>query len=387
MQPWEDSQIDEIREKYSQFAKEHLAGDRAHRDKEGDFSKERWKKAAESGFLNLMMPEELGGTDAPVTQVVAAIEGLGESCEDSGFLYAMSNQLVGIQLTLKQFASEEVKTKFLPALMNGDRMAAYAFTEDTSGSDAYSMETTAVEDGDGFRINGTKSYLTNAPYSDLALVFAKTADNRGPFSLTAFWVDLNSEGASHGREFEKMGLRTVRMGEMVFDNVYVPKSHIVGVKGGGLRVLTESTGWERSVLIATALGPMRRGLDQCLDRVKTRQQFDKPIGAFQQISAKIANMVMQQRLCRQVVYDLASKLSNGKSMQSCAQDAAIAKLFVSENFVQFELDALQIFGVRGYLLESFVNQDLRDSLSFNIWSGTSESLRNTIAKLEGVPVS
>ncbi|MDN5214205.1 acyl-CoA dehydrogenase family protein [Fulvivirgaceae bacterium BMA12] len=386
MQPWEDPEIDKIKEEYYQLAIDHFSGNFAERDKTGDFSLERWKKAAEIGLLKMMMPTDFGGNEVPVTHVVAAIEGFGEACRDGGFVYALGNQLCGIQLTISQFASREMQETFLPEMISGNRLGAYGFTEETSGSDAYSMETTATEEGDSYRINGKKCYITNAPYADLAIVFAKTSPDRSPFSLTAFLVDMNTEGASHGREFEKIGLRTVRMGELVFDNVLVPKSNIIGRKGLGLRVLTESTGWERAVLISSALGPMNRGLKECIERVKTRNQFDKPIGSYQQISSKIANMVMRQRLSRQVIYDLASKLASGKSMHACAQDAAIAKLFVSDNFIQFEMDAMQIFGVRGYLLESFINQDLRDSLSFNIWSGTSETLRNTIAKFEGLPI-
>ena len=386
MQPWQDPEIERIRQEYIQFATENLRGDTQLRDQTGDFSLERWKQVADYGFLRLMMPAEIGGQEVPVTHAVAAIEGLSEGSYDGGFNYALCNQLCGLQVTIKMFGSQELQQKYLPDLMSGKSLAAYGFTEKTSGSDAYSMETTAVEEGDNYRLSGTKCYLTNSPFANLALVFAKTSETRGPFSLTAFLVDMDWEGASHGREFEKMGLRTVRMGELVFDNVLVPKSHIVGVKGGGLRVLTESTLWERAILTATALGPMARGLNACIERTKTRTQFDKPIGAFQQISSKVANMIRNYKLSRQVIYDIASRLGTGSSLQPHAQDAAITKLFVSENFVNFELDAMQIFGVRGYLLESFQQQDLRDSLSFNIWAGTSETLRNTVAKLAGLPV-
>ncbi len=386
MQPWQDPEIDIIRKKYNEFAIENLLGDTEQRDKEGDFSIKRWKEVAEFGFLKLLMPENLGGAEVPVTHLVAAIEGLGEGSMDGGFNYAICNQLCGLQTTINIFGSDELKSRYLPDLMSGKSMAAYGFTEETSGSDAYSMEATAVEEGDAFRLSGTKCYITNAPYANLALVFAKTSPTRSPFALTAFLVDMEWEGATHGREYDKMGLRTVRMGELIFDNVQVPKSHIVGVKGGGLRVLTESTLWERAILIATALGPMARGLKSCIERTKTRNQFEKPIGAFQQVSSKVANMIMRYKLSRQIIYDIASRIGNGSSLQPHAQDAAIAKIFVSDNFVNFELDAMQIFGVRGYLLESFAQQDLRDSLSFNIWAGTSETLRNTVAKLAGLPV-
>jgi len=384
MQPWQDPNIESVRQKYLQLAKS-LNGDAPQRDKEGEFSLERYKQVADAGFLKLMMPAALGGDEVPVTHAVAAIEGLGEGCHDGGFNYAICNQLCGLQVTLKMFASDELQQKYLPDMMAGTSLAAYGFTEDTSGSDAYSMETTAEEEEDGFRLNGTKCYITNAPFADKAIVFAKTSATRSPFSLTAFLVDMEWDGASHGQEFEKMGLRTVRMGELRFENVLVPKDHIIGVKGGGLRVLTESTLWERAILIAAALGPMARGLEACIERTKTRIQFDKPIGAFQQIAAKIADMTMRYKLSRQTIYDIASKIGEGSSLQPHAEDAAIAKLFVSDNFVNFELDAMQIFGVRGYLLESFAQQDLRDSLSFNIWAGTSETLRNTIAKLAGLP--
>lgn len=380
------SETEEIRKKYLEFARDHLNGNSQQRDKDGEFSLDRWKTVADTGFLKLMMPETLGGSNVPVVHAVAAMEGLGQGCQDGGFNYALCNQLCGLQVTLKMFASEELQSLYLPDLMSGNSLAAYAFSEQTSGSDAYSMETKAIEEGDAFRLTGTKCYITNAPFSNLALVFAKTSESRNPFALTAFLVDMSWEGASHGKEFDKMGLRTVRMGELIFDNVLVPKSHIVGVKGGGLRVLSESTLWERAILIATALGPMARGLETCIERVKTRKQFDKPIGSYQQISSKIANMIMRYKLSRQVIYDMAERLGNDGPLSPHAQDAAIAKIFVSENFVNFELDAMQIFGVRGYLLESFAQQDLRDSLSFNIWAGTSETLRNTVAKLAGVPV-
>ncbi len=385
MQPWQDPQIEEVRQKYLALG-QSLNGDSEQRDKEGDFSIERYKQVASSGFLNLMMPANLGGEEVPVTHVVAAIEGLGQGCRDGGFNYAICNQLTGLQITLKMFASEHLQQLYLGDMMSGNSMAAYGFTEQTSGSDAYSMETFAEEQEDGFLLNGTKCYITNAPFADKAIVFAKTSAARSPFSLTAFMVDMAWEGASHGQEFDKMGLRTVRMGELIFENVLVPKDHIIGVKGGGLRVLTESTLWERAILIAAALGPMARGLEECVERCKSRTQFDKPIGSYQQIAAKIANMTMRYRLSRQTIYDIAGRIGNGSSLQPHAQDAAIAKLFVSDNFVQFELDAMQIFGVRGYLLASFAQQDLRDALSFNIWAGTSETLRNTVAKLSGLPV-
>ena len=248
------------------------------------------------------------------------------------------------------------------------------------------MNGNAKEVDGGYLLKATKRFITNGPSSNLCIVFARTLAGRNPFALTAFLVDMSWKGATHGREYEKVGYRTVHMGELVFEDVFVPKNHVIGARGTGLRVLAESTGWERGILVATALGPMARGVDECVQRARTRYQYDKPIGAFQGVSSRIANMITRHQLCRMAIYDMASKVDDGRSIQPFLMDAAITKLFVSENYVQVELDAVQIFGVRGILLEYFTQQDLRDSLTSTIWAGTSETLRNTIAKLVDLPV-
>ena len=386
MQPWEDPELDEIRERHVRFAEEHLGGDALARDRAGEFSRDRWKACAEFGVLGTCMAKEFGGQARPVTHAVAALEGLGYGCRDGGFVYALCSQLFGLQMPLQLLATDELKRRYLPRLVAGEILAAHAFSETEAGSDALSITTTATADGEQFLLRGRKCFITNAPQADVALVFAKTSPGRSVLGLTAFLVDLQWEGASHGREFEKLGVRTVHMGELIFDDVRVPAGHVVGGKGGGIRVVGESTGWERAVLLTAALGPMSRCVDDCIAHAKTRRQFGKPIGAHQQVSSKIADMIVRLRTCRLVVYDMASRLQNGKSVQSMAQDAAIAKLFVSENYVKLEMDALQVFGVRGYLMDSFIQQGLRDSLSSTIYAGTSEIMRNMIARFAGLPV-
>lgn len=386
MQPWQDPEIEVIRRRHAEFARSELEGDAAERDRAGEFSRERWRACAELGVLGTCIGAEYGGAGAPVAHAVAAFEGLSYGCRDGGFVYALASQLFGIELTLQLMAGDEVKRGYLPRLVAGDLLAAHAFTEEDSGSDAFSMRSTAREDGDGFVLSGVKRYITNAPHADVALVFARTAEERTPFGLGAFWVELGWPGARRGAEFDKVGLRTVHMGELAFDEVRVPAAHAVGGARGGLRVLGASTGFERALLLAVALGPMARAVDECRARARTRRQFDKPIGAFQQVSARIADMIARQRIARQVVYDMASRLDAGKSIHHLVDDAAIAKLFVSEAYVAVELSALQVFGVRGYLLESFAQQDLRDALSSTIWAGTSETLRNLVARYAGLPV-
>lgn len=387
MQPWENTELEQLRETTSTWAARTLAGESARRDRDGEFSRERWKLCAEQGLLGTCVSPELGGGGKPVTHAVAALEGLGHGCDDGGFVYAIVSQLFGICMPLQLHASEELKRKYLPKVIAGELMLAHAFTEEDSGSDAFSMKTRAEQTKTGWRLSGKKSFLTNAPSADVALVFARTAEGRSPFGLTAFLVDLSWKGVSRGREFEKAGLRTVHMGELLFEDVEIPNEHVVSRPGAGLQLLVESTGWERAVLLTAALGPMMRTVEECVERARTRQQFGKAIGAHQQISAAIADMIMRQRMCRMAIYDMASRLGAGVSTRSLMQETSMTKLFVSENYVQVQLAALQIFGVRGYLQESPIQQRLRDAVSSTIYAGTSEILRNIIARTAGLPVS
>jgi alkylation response protein AidB-like acyl-CoA dehydrogenase len=386
MQPWQDKQLEKIRREHIEFAKENLDGDFRQRDRDGEFSFERWRTAADFGLLALGMPEEYGGKKVPVSHIVAAYEGIGYGCQDTGFLYAMLSQLCGTQMTLKLLASDALQAKYLPDMISGKSLAAYCSTEEEAGSDVFSMSTMANPVDDGFILQGHKRYLTNSPKSNLALVFAKTDESRNPFGLVALMVDMDWEGARHGDEYDKAGFRTVRMGEMYFDNVHVPKENVVGGAGGGLRAMAESAGWERTILLANALGPMKRTIDECVERARTRKQYGKPIGSHQQISSKIADMITRYTISRQLIYDIASRVDNGGNLQPHLQDASIAKLYVTESYIQNQLAAVQIFGVRGILMEYPYQQDLRDSLGSTIWAGTSESLRNTIAKMSGLPV-
>jgi alkylation response protein AidB-like acyl-CoA dehydrogenase len=283
-------------------------------------------------------------------------------------------------------ASDEVRERVVKPAISGDLVLAYAFTEEASGSDVFSGSAAAVRDGDHWVLTGTKAYITNSPMADAALVFARTGEGRSPFAVTAFVVDMHAPGASHGRDFEKVGFRTVRMGELCFDGVRIPRSHVVGRAGAGLNVLTESVGWERSAALAALLGPMNRVLDQVTEWTRTREAYGSPIGSFQQVSARVADLVTRRKMVRMAIYDIASKLGHGSSTQPHMQDIAATKLFVTETYKQYMLDAMQPFGVRGFLYDHEIQQHVRDSLGATIWAGTSESMRNTIAKLQGLPV-
>lgn len=386
MQPWQDPSLDEVRAEFEDVASSELASPRQDWDDPSGYDPQVWRTAAKSGALGVCMPEDLGGRGLSVSHAVAAFEGIGTAVTDSGMLYAMASQVFGIQIPLLMMASQTVRDQVLRPAIAGDLALAYAFTEEASGSDIYSTGTRAVKYGDDWVLTGTKSYITNAPMADAALVFALTGEGRSPFALTAFVVDMHAPGASYGRDFEKVGFRTVRMGELCFDGVRVPKSHVVGRAGQGLNVLTESVGWERSAVLAALLGPMRRVLGLVTDWTRTRHAYDAPIGSFQQVSARVADLVTRHKMARMAVYDIAGRLSVGGSTQPLMQDIAATKLFVTETYKQFMLDAMQPFGVRGFLYDHEIQQHVRDSLAATIWAGTSETMRNTIAKLQGLPV-
>lgn len=386
MQPWEDPTLDEIRQQFQRLTNEELSTERQNWDAPSGHDPDLWKRAAKAGALGVCMPEELGGRGMSISHAVAAIEGIGTASTDTGMLYAIASQVFGVQVPLWMMASDEVQKQVLKPAIAGDLILAYAFTEEASGSDVYSGSATAVKDGDDWILSGAKAYITNSPVADVALVFARTGEGRSPFAISAFVVDMHAAGASHGRDFEKVGFRTVRMGELCFDGVRIPRSHVVGRAGAGLNVLTESVGWERSAALAALLGPMNRVIDQVTEWTKTREAYGSPIGSFQQVSSRVADLVVRRKMARMAIYDITSKLGHGSSTQPHMQDIAATKLFVTETYKQFMLDAMQPFGVRGFLYDHEIQQHVRDSLGATIWAGTSESMRNTIAKMQGLPV-
>lgn len=384
MQPWQDPALEDIREHHRKLAERQLAGDRVARDAAGRYDHALWKKAAELGLLGLCMPPEHGGAGWSVSHAVAAYEGIAEGCADGGFVYGLISQVFGVQTTLVLFGSDEVRSAYLPTAIAGDLTLAYGFTEEKGGSDAFLIETRAERDGDDWVVSGRKVLVTNAPEADVALVFARTSPGRSPFALSAFVVDLRQPGAAKGQEFGKVGLRTVRMGELVFDRARTPGSHLLGRVGAGLRVITESTNWERAFLLTTALGQMRRVLGELVDLAR-HPQDDRPLWTFDEMAGPVADLVWRYRLCRMVTYDLAGRFDVAEPTNAHMQDAAIAKLFVSESYQRFMSEAVSLAGPRSLTVDEEAQQHLRDSLASTIYSGTSETLRKTIAKLQGLP--
>jgi len=308
-------------------------------------------------------------------------QALGRSCKDSGLVHALATQLIsGLQILL--FGSEEQKFGLLPNLASGKHIYAQAITEPDSGSDAFAMRTVAVRNGESFILNGTKTFITNGPICDCALVFAiSDPAKRTLGGYSCFHVSASNPGFSRGKPMEKLGLRTLTNGELIFNDCHVPSSALIGREGQGAIVFSEAMEWERTLIPACLLGEMERVLEDTIRYAKEREAFGKSIADFQAVSHKIAKMKMNAELGRLALYQAATSKNNRRR---AALETSVAKYFISESLKQACLDAVQIHGGYGYMTEYEIERDLRDSIASTIYSGTSEMQANIIARLAGL---
>lgn len=358
-----------------------LNDDTVGADQRGEFDRSKWDRIAETGVLGSCVPVEWGGSGEDALTAVAKLEGIGYGCKDNGLTLAVNGQIWAVQDPILRFGDERQKGDYLPPLVSGEMVGAHAMTEPESGSDTFSLDTTATKTEEGYLLNGTKTMIGLAPVSDLALVFAKTDPDRGRWGISAFLVETRLPGVTRSSTMSKMGLRTSPLGELTFDDCLVPASALLGPEGAGASIFIDSMVWERSFIFSSHVGSMARQLDEAVDYAKTRRQFDRPIGQFQSVSNRIADMKLRLETARLLLYRCAWLKSNGESAQL---ESALTNLFVSEAFVANSLDALRIHGGRGYLTEFEVERDLRDAIGGVIYSGTSDIQRELIARLMGL---
>jgi alkylation response protein AidB-like acyl-CoA dehydrogenase len=359
-----------------EFAQGELNDDLDRRDHDASFSREAWRKCATMGLQGLPVPVEYGGAGAGATTIAAALEGLGYGCTDNGLIFGLNAQMWACELPIVRFASEEQKRRYLPGLCDGSLIAGHAMTEPGSGSDAFSMATTAVQTAQGWVLNGSKTFVTNGPESDLFVVFAMTDRNMGFAGLSAFLIARETPGLSVGRPLSKMGLRTSPWGELFLADCEVGADALLASPGAGMAIFNAAMRWERGLILAAAVGTMRRHLERCLRYAGERVQFGQPIAAFQAVSHPIADMKLHLETARLMLYRMAHLLDAGTATDL---DAALTKLHLSECFVQSSLAALQIHGGYGYTTEYGLERDVRDALAARLYSGTSEMQRNVIA--------
>jgi len=373
---WTDEQR-EFRQAVGRFASRELIGG----DGSLEWFKEAWKKCAAFGLQGLPVAEAFGGAGADNLTVIAALEALGYACPDNGLIFSLNAQMWACQHPIERFGTAEQKSKYLPRLCDGSLIAAHAMSEPGSGSDAFSLTTTATPSGDGYRLSGSKTFVTNAPVADMFVVFARAPGSSGFAGLSGFLIDRDTPGLTVGPPLHKMGLNTSPMGEVFLDECEVPASGLLGRRGAGMPVFVAAMEQERSMILASTIGTMERGLERSLAHARERQQFGQPIGKFQAISHRLVDMKLRLETARLLLYRLGWLLDQGRP---AALDSALVKLHLGESFVSSSLDALQIHGGYGYMAEYGLEGDVRDALASRIYSGTSEIQRNVAARHMGL---
>lgn len=372
---WSETQ-DRYREEVVAFARGELNDDVVRRDAEGTHSAEAWKKCAAFGIQGLPVPEEYGGRGADPLTVMMAMEALGYGCTDNGLLFALGAQMWSAEAPLVRFGTEDQKRRYLPGLCDGSLVGIQAMTEPGSGSDAFSLTTTAQKRADRYVLDGTKTYITNAPIADVILAFVTTDPTKGFLALSAVLVERDTPGLTVGPPFDKMGLRTVPMSEVTFSGCEVPEENVLGRPGNGMAIFNHSMEWERSYILAGALGTMARQVERSIDYARERKQFGHPIGKFQAVAHRIVDMKLRLKAGQLLAYELAWLRSQDRSTK---MESAMAKLWLSEAFLQTSLDALFVHGASGYMRELGFERDVRDAVAGCIYSGTSDIQRNIIA--------
>ena len=363
------------------FAHKELNNGIIKQNHTSDFPRDKWKKCASFGIQGLPMPEEFGGDGLDVLTTILMMEGLGYGCKDNGLIFGINAQIWSVQLPILRFGSEVQKKTYLPKLVSGDLIGAHGMTEPGSGSDSFSLSTRAEKKGDRYVLNGSKTFISNAPVADLFLIFATVNKSRGFWGITAFLIEKGTPGLIVGKPIEKMGLKSSPMGEVFLEDCSVSTEHRLGREGNGAAIFRHSMGWERSCILASCVGTMQRQVDVCIEYAKTRQQFGKQIGKLPSVANRIIDMKIRLETARLLLYKAGWLQTQG---QEAGQEIAMAKLYLSECFIQSSLDAIQIHGGYGYTTEYGIEGDLRDSVASRIYSGTSEIQREIIARSMGL---
>ncbi|MFK7822089.1 MAG: acyl-CoA dehydrogenase family protein [Planctomycetaceae bacterium] len=377
---WDEDQL-AFQGKLREFAST-ITDDVVARDNDSEFSEEAWQRCAGFGVQGMHMPRQFGGQEvADIRTAILGMEGLGYGCRDGGLLLALNAQMWSVQLPILHFGTDEQKERFLPPLCNGTWKGAHGITEPGTGSDVFNMQTTATRTEGGYILNGTKCLVTLAPLADVALVVATVDSSKGKWGISTFLLERGFGGFSIGENQLKMGLKTVPIGGLHMENCFVPESHRLGAEGSGFATFNHSLEFERCCILASQVGTMQYQLEKAIKYVRERKQFGQPIGKFQSVSNRIADMKVRLETSRLLLYKVAWLKSQGRSAML---EAAMLKLHLSECFLESSMDLVRVHGGQGYLNELDVERDLRDAVGGVLYAGTSDIQRNIIAGLTGV---
>jgi L-prolyl-PCP dehydrogenase len=343
---------------------------------------EAWRLCARIGLTGLPVSTAYGGRGLDPLTTARALEAVGRECADAGFAFALAAHLMACCVPIDRYGTTAQKAANLPPLCSGAWIGAGAITERDAGSDAFGLRARAVRDADSYVLDGEKLFITNAPVAQCFVVYAATRPERGPFSISAFLVQRDTPGLVLSPPVDKGGLTGAAMGSMSLRQCRIPIADRLGPEGAGARIFHDSMGWERSCLFALWVGTMERQLSEVIEHANTRCQFGRSIGANQAVSHRIAEMKLRLESARLLLYRACWERSRGEP--SADLSAAVAKVAVSEAFLQSSVDAVRIFGGAGILRTCGVERYVRDALPGTIYSGTNEMQREFIARTLGL---
>jgi isovaleryl-CoA dehydrogenase len=366
---------DQLRESVADFAAAEIAPRAAEIDRSNNFPMDLWRKFGELGLLGITVEEEYGGAAMGYLEHVVAMEELSRASASVGLSYGAHSNLCVNQI--RRNGSEAQKRRYLPKLVSGEHVGALAMSEPGAGSDVVGMKTRAEKKGDRFVLTGNKMWITNGPDADVLVVYAKTDPNAGSKGITAFLIEKGMKGFSTAQKLDKLGMRGSNTCELVFADCEVPAENVLGEVGKGVRVLMSGLDYERAVLAAGPLGIMQSCMDVVLPYVHERKQFGQPIGEFQIMQAKLADMYTTMNAAKAYVYTVAKACDRDRTTR---KDAAGAILFAAEKATWMALEAIQCLGGNGYINDYATGRLLRDAKLYEIGAGTSEIRRMLIGR-------
>ena len=366
---------DAIRDTVHAFAQEKIAPRAEEIDRSNQFPRDLWPQMGALGLHGITVKEEDGGAGLGYLEHCVAIEEVSRASASVGLSYGAHSNLCVNQIARNGNAAQ--KAKYLPKLISGEHVGALAMSEPGSGSDVVSMRTRAEKKGDRYVLNGNKMWITNGPIAETLVVYAKTDPEAGSRGITAFLIEKGMKGFSTHQKLDKLGMRGSDTCELVFEDCEVPEENVLGAVGRGVNVLMSGLDYERVVLAAGPLGIMQAALDVAMPYVHERKQFGQPIGQFQLVQGKLADMYVGMNSCKAYVYSVAKACDRGETTR---EDAAGAILIAAEKATQIALDAIQLLGGNGYINDYPTGRLLRDAKLYEIGAGTSEIRRMLIGR-------
>ena len=366
---------DMIRDTVRAFTADKIAPRAAEIDSKNEFPRDLWPQLGELGLLGITVEEEFGGAGLGYLEHVVAMEEISRGSASVGLSYGAHSNLCVNQL--RRWGTDAQKQKYLPKLISGEHVGALAMSEPGAGSDVVSMRLKAEKKGDRYVLNGNKMWITNGPDAETLIVYAKTDINAGPKGITPFLIEKGMKGFRPAQKLDKLGMRGSNTAELVFEDCEVPEENILGKVNEGVRVLMSGLDYERAVLAAGPLGIMQACMDAVIPYVHERKQFGEPIGTFQLMQGKLADMYSTMNACRAYVYAVAKACDRG---QTTRKDAAGAILYAAEKATWMALEAIQTLGGNGYINDYSTGRLLRDAKLYEIGAGTSEIRRMLIGR-------